>query len=81
MITLYVKDGCVFSKQVLNTARELEFQFTEKNLKDEDVKDELAARAGHTQVPYLVDDEAHIEMHESDAIVQYLIAEYAAKHI
>jgi glutathione S-transferase len=43
-----------------------------------DKRRELVERAGKVQVPYLVDPNTGAEMFESDAIVRYLEATYAA---
>lgn len=70
MITLYVKTGCPFCAKVLKKAEELGISYEEKNIADPAVADELIARGGKRQVPYLVDGET--EMYESDAIITYL---------
>ena len=70
MITLYVKTGCPFCAKVLRKIEELGIEHQEKNIADAGVVEELIARGGKRQVPYLVDDE--IEMYESDAIITHL---------
>lgn len=72
MKILYVKDGCPFCAKVLVAGSSLGIDFTLKNIADEGVAEELVARGGMRQVPYLVDQEAGVEMYESDAIVDYL---------
>jgi glutaredoxin len=73
MLTLYVKPGCPYCKKVLEFGAAHSIQFTLKDIvNDEGVSDELIARGGKRQVPYLVDDEAKIEMYESGDIVAYL---------
>ena len=38
----------------------------------DDNKEELVSRAGKTQIPYLVDTQKNVEMHESNDIIAYL---------
>jgi glutaredoxin 3 len=72
MLTLYVKTGCPFCAKVLMVGEELSLSFDEKNIADPAVAEELIAKGGKRQVPYLIDSEANVEMYESDAIVDYL---------
>jgi len=72
MKVLYVKDGCPFCAKVLIASSSLGIELTLKNIADEEVAAELVARGGMRQVPYLVDEEAGVEMYESDAIIDYL---------
>lgn len=72
MLTLYYKPGCQFCQRVLDAGKELELTFNLKNVRDEDVMDELVDIGGKDQVPYLIDDEGPVEMYESSAIVTYL---------
>ncbi len=78
MRTLYVKTGCPFCAKVLRKGEELGLQFELKNIADEGVSEELVARGGKRQVPYLVDDETGTEMYESDDICAYLEAHASA---
>lgn len=71
MLTLYVKTGCPYCIKVLEAGKKLGITFAEKNIADQAVADELIARGGKRQVPYLVDTENGVEMYESDDIVQY----------
>ncbi len=77
MLTLYVKTGCPFCHKVLDTGRELDVSFEEKNIVDDTVAAELVARGGKRQVPYLVDSERGVEMYESADIDTYLREHYA----
>jgi glutathione S-transferase len=72
MLTLYVKTGCPFCAKVLAAGEELKLAFNEKNIADPAVADELIKRGAKRQVPYLIDQDADVEMYESDAIVEYL---------
>lgn len=79
MLTLYVKTGCPFCAMVLHTLEELNLTFDEKNIEDPAVAEELVARGGKRQVPYLVDTEANVEMYESADICEHLEAHYGKK--
>ena len=72
MLTLYVKTGCPFCAMVLHKLDELALPFEEKNIADEGGSEELIARGGKRQAPYLVDAECNVEMYESADIVEYL---------
>jgi len=76
MLTLYVKTGCPFCAMVLHKIDELELIIDEKNVADPGVTDELIARGGKRQMPYLVDPERGVEMYESADIVEYLDTHY-----
>jgi glutaredoxin 3 len=76
MLTLYVKTGCPYCARVLQKLEEMGMEAEFKNIADEGVADELIARGGKRQVPYLVDPEKNIEMYESADIVNYLEETY-----
>ena len=69
---LYIRQGCPFCHKVLEAAKELGVEFTLHDIADAGVAQELIARGGKQQVPYLVDISNGIEMYESEDIVQYL---------
>ena len=69
---LYVKMGCPYVARVLSFAQEHGITFEQRNIADIKVAQELIARGGKRQVPYLVDIEKSIEMYESEDIVEYL---------
>ena len=77
MLTLYVKTGCPFCAKVLATGKELGIDFNLKNSADDGVVEELLERGGKRQFPYLVDEDKHVEMYESDAIDDYLHTHYS----
>jgi len=72
MLTLYVKTGCPFCAKVLAVGEDLGVEFELKNVADEGITEELIARGGKRQMPYLVDSENGTEMYESDDIIEYL---------
>lgn len=72
MLTLYVRTGCPYCAKVHHAAEEMGITYEEKNVADPGVHEELIARGGKHQVPYLVDSENNVEMYESDAIIAHL---------
>jgi glutathione S-transferase len=79
MLTLYVRTNCPFSAMALKKLEDLNLEFDEKNVDDEGVAEELIAIGGKKQEPFLVDSETGESMYESDAIVEYLNAQYGNK--
>ncbi|MCR4280834.1 MAG: glutathione S-transferase N-terminal domain-containing protein [Candidatus Kaiserbacteria bacterium] len=71
-LILYEKTGCPWCIKVLNFASEKGIQFELRNIADAGVAEELIARGGKRQVPYLVDLKNGTEMYESADIVEYL---------
>ena len=71
-LILYVKTGCPWCQKVLDFASEKGIEFELRNIKDVGVVDELIARGGKRQVPYLVDQNNGTEMYESADIIEYL---------
>ena len=78
MITLYVKTNCAFSAMVLKKVEDLGLAVEEKNIADPAVADELMAKGGKLQTPYLVDDENLAGMYESSDIVAHLEKHYGS---
>jgi glutaredoxin len=79
MLTLYVKTGCPYCAVALKKVEDLGLTINEKNIADQGVADELVAKGGKRQVPYLVDDEHGVEMYESSDIAAYLEKTYGKK--
>ncbi len=77
MITLYTKTNCVFSTMIIHELEELGVPFEEKDVADPGIADELVARGGELQTPYLVDTEAGVEMYNSAPIMEHLLRQYA----
>lgn len=71
---LYVKTGCPYCAKVLAALKEHNVPFEEKNISDDSVVEELLAKGGKRQVPYIVDGD--VSMYESDAIVGYIHEKY-----
>jgi glutaredoxin len=79
MLTLYVKTGCPFCNKTLPLFNSVEKEEKQtKNIAEPGVAEELIAKGGKQQVPYLVDDKTDASMYESDDIIAYLKKEYGA---
>lgn len=71
-LILYEKTGCPWCQKVLDFAGGKGIEFELRNIADAKVAEELIARGGKRQVPYLVDAKNAVEMYESADIVEYL---------
>jgi glutaredoxin 3 len=69
---LYIRPSCPFCVNVLDFAEERGIELEIKDIGDAAIAEELIARGGKQQVPYLVDEKEGVEMYESDAIIAYL---------
>jgi glutathione S-transferase len=78
-LILYVKTGCPYCAAAIHKLEELGLSWEEKNVSDPKVVEELVARGGKKQEPYLVDKNGGIEMYESDNIVEYLEDTYGKR--
>ncbi|MEK7558240.1 MAG: glutaredoxin family protein [Patescibacteria group bacterium] len=72
MIIIYTKLDCPYCEKVKNRIGELAIPYTEKSIADEGVAEELIAKGGKRQVPYLIDSERDISIYGENAIVDYL---------
>jgi len=79
MLTLYMKTNCAYSAMVIHELEELALQYEEKNIADDALREELIARTGKKQTPYLVDDATGVEISESAAVVTYLMQMYGGE--
>lgn len=72
MYILYIEQGCPFGDHVMAFMKK---NGIEAELRDRDTghyEQELIARGGKRQTPYLVDEDAKVEMYESADIIAYL---------
>lgn len=76
MITLYINPQCPFCIKTVEVAQELGVPLLLKDVHQPGVSEELIARGGKKQMPYMIDDAHDISMYESDAIREYLHATY-----
>ena len=71
-LILYEKTNCPYCLKVLKFAGEHGIEFELRNIAVAGVAEELIARGGKRQVPYLVDIHNAVEMYESEDIIDYL---------
>lgn len=77
MLTLYFQHHCQYCRKVLDFAAANHITLELRDIHaDPTIKEDLIKRGGKKQVPYLVDSNKHIEMYESDDIVNYLRVNY-----
>jgi glutathione S-transferase len=78
-LTLWAYEASPFCKLVRETLNELEIPHTLKTAaRGSPKREELLAKTGHFQVPYLEDPNTGCQMFESTFIVEYLEKTYAA---
>ncbi len=78
MPTLYYKPTCPYCQDVLRSAEKIGLELKLLNINsDPAIGEELVARGGKRQVPYLVDESSGTDMYESEDIIVYLQNNYA----
>ena len=77
--TLYMFDACPFCKKVLDFTTMYGIDIEIKDVrKNKTFKEELIAIGGKKQVPFLQDEDAWIQMYETQDIIAYLEEKYVA---
>lgn len=76
MLILYTQTGCPYCRIAIGALEELGLPFESRNIESDAYREELLARGGKIQVPYLVDTERNVEMYESADIVRYVREHY-----
>lgn len=77
MPTLYYRPTCAYCQDVLGAAEKIGLELKLLNINSNPaIADELVARGGKRQVPYLVDENNGIEMYESTDIIEHLKKHY-----
>ena len=79
MIQLYYDPACPFCARVLDFLAEQSIPFEQKQISlggDSPTRQELIAMTGRSQVPFLVDPERDVRMHESMDIIDYIGQHY-----
>ena len=76
MLTLYIRPGCPYCERVLSEGKKLNLSFEVKDIYAPGVHEELMAKGGKRQMPFLVDTERNVSMYESEDIVAYLKEHY-----
>ena len=79
MLSLYYRPTCPHCRKVLEAAAELGITLEKKDVADPAIAQELIARGGKQQEPYLVDTARTVEMYESSDIIAYLREHYTPK--
>ena len=80
MIQLYYDTSCPFCVRVLDFLARDEIPFEQKEISlagDSPTRHELVRLSGRSQVPFLVDPERDVQMHESIDIIDYIKQHYA----
>ena len=79
-LVLYEFEGCPYCRKVREalTALDLEVDVRPCPKGGHRFRDEVIRRGGKAQFPYLVDENAGVELYESDDIVHHLFASYGA---
>lgn len=78
MLKLYYKPSCGYCQRVLSATDGMRIELALHDVSnDETAASELTALGGKMQVPFLVDEEHHVSMYESEDIVAYLERTYA----
>lgn len=78
MLELYQKEECPFCHKVRVVLNDLELDFISRISHAGSAQREIMLKlGGKAQVPFLVDQEKGVMLYESDAIVEYLYANYS----
>jgi glutathione S-transferase len=78
MLELYQREECPFCHKVRVALNDLELDFICRISKTGSAQREVMMKLGDKpQVPFLVDQEKGVMLYESDAIVEYLYANYS----
>ena len=82
MLTLYYKPTCYFCQDVLGEAEQLNVKLQLKDVaSNPEYKDEIIARGGKYQVPFLVDTSNDVALFESSDINAYLRDQQKSTHV
>lgn len=76
MLELYIKTGCPYCQKVIDFAGREHITLTLRNIADPEILKELLRRGGKQQVPFLVDEQRHVSLYESDDIITYIQKQY-----
>lgn len=77
MLTLYYKPTCSFCMQVLGEAEALHIKLDLKNIAADPVyREELIAKGGKAQTPFLIDSERGVQLFDSNDIIAYMTEQY-----
>ncbi|MDP3989349.1 MAG: glutathione S-transferase N-terminal domain-containing protein [bacterium] len=76
MITFYARPTCPFCAKVRAVLDDLDVEYVERDIAEEEYCNELIEKGGEQQVPFIVDEDHGVEMYESDDIIEYLKSKY-----
>lgn len=71
-LILYTQPGCPFSAKVLLELAVMGLDAQERNIANKPIEEELLAKGGKVQTPYLIDTTTGAAYYESDDIIAYL---------
>ena len=72
MIELFMLEFCGYCKKVMSFMDEHGIPYKTIDISDKANEEELIRIGGKRQVPFLIDREKHVEMYESNDIIEYL---------
>lgn len=72
MIELFMLEFCGYCKKVMSFMDEKGIPYKTIDISDKANEEELIRIGGKRQVPFLLDREKHVEMYESNDIIEYL---------
>jgi len=75
-VTIYISPSCPYCHLVQDFASKNGLDIEYKNRDEWDLREELMKITWKTQVPFLVDTDRGIQMHESRDIIEYLEEHY-----
>lgn len=80
MLKLYTSDYCSYCTPVEATLRTLGLEYERLDVQvNPTYRKAVITMGGKMQIPFLVDEEAHVSMYESLDIVDYLTKHYGPK--
>jgi len=79
MLNLYYKPTCPFCRRVLKVSEEFGVELNLFDISaDLELREELIAKGGKTQVPFLEDTEKGEMIYESNDIIEYIRKNYTS---
>lgn len=72
MIELFMLEFCGYCKKVMAYMDEHSIPYKTIDISEKENEEELIRIGGKRQVPFLLDREKHVEMYESNDIIEYL---------
>ncbi|MDP3955911.1 MAG: glutathione S-transferase N-terminal domain-containing protein [bacterium] len=79
MITFYARPTCPYCARVRIVLDDLDIEYVERDIAEEEYLNELLDEGGEQQVPFIVDGDHSVKLYESDDIIEYLEKTYSSK--